>query len=469
MAQQHARQHFDIVVLGGGSAGEAIARRAAAAGRSVAVVEGHLVGGACPFVACMPSKSMVRSAAVRDLLGAVQELGAMRDASDPHLPDADFARATERRDEVTGGLDDSRHAESLDHDGVQLVRGWGRVQGPGVVAVSAEDQPTGVQLGYDQLVLTGGSKPSIPPIDGLAHVPYLTSDQAWTLQERPASVVVVGGGAVGCEIAQTFTRFDVDVTLLEATGQLLPGEPPVVADFLAQVLRDDGLDLRLGAAPKEVEEVDDGIRVTWGQGTSLTVAELIIATGRTPWTDDIGLDAVGIDRNEDGSVTIDEHCRVEGTTNVWAAGDITGVAPFTHTATYQAGVVADNLLGSGRRADYRAIPRAAYTSPVVASVGLTADAAHNVGIQVRTAEVDLGQTARHTTEGGVGGRLFLVADDSRGVLVGASIVGSHAAELISQAALAIRAEVPLHLLADVVHPFPTFSEAYGVGFGQLLH
>ena len=467
MAAQQSPRQFDLVVLGGGSAGEALAVRLAEAGRSVAVVEGHLVGGECPFRACMPSKAMVRSAAVRQQLREVQDLGAMRDSLDPHLPDAGFARAAERRDEVTGGLDDSGHVARLRDAGVELVRGWGRILGPGRLGVSAEDDPTGVGLAWGDLVLSGGSKPSTPPIRGLAEVPYLTSDQAWALSERPASMVVVGGGAVGCELAQTFTRFDVDVTLVETSPHLLPGEPTSVSQLLARLLREEGLDVRLEAQVTQVAQADEGIRVTLGDGATLTVDELVVATGRMPWTDDIGLDSLGVEPAEDGSVRTDPTCRVEGTANVWAAGDITGVAPFTHTATYQAGVVGDNLLGRERRADYRAVPRVIFTNPAVAGVGLTEDQARAQGVEVRTAAVDLADTARHATDGGVGGQLLLVADAARGVLVGASIVGPHAGELIGEASLAIRAEVPLQVLADLIHPFPTFAEAYGVAVAAL--
>ena len=467
MAAQQSPRQFDVVVLGGGSAGEALAVRLAKAGRSVAVVEGHLVGGECPFRACMPSKAMVRSASVRQQLREVQDLGAMRDSLDPHLPDAGFARAAERRDEVTGGLDDSGHVGRLRDAGVELLRGWGRILGPGRVGVSAEDDPTGVELSCGDLVLSGGSKPAVPPIRGLAEVPYLTSDQAWTMSQRPMSMVVVGGGAVGCELAQTFTRFDVDVTLVETAPQLLPAEPASVAGFLARLLREEGLDVRLETQVAEVAEVDEGIRVTLDDGATLTVEQLVVATGRRPWTDGIGLESLGVEPAEDGSVRTEATCRVEGTSNVWAAGDITGVAPFTHTATYQADVVGDNLLGRERRADYRAVPRVIFTNPAVAGVGLTEEQARAQGLQVRATAVDLADTARHATDGGVGGQLLLVADVASGVLVGASIVAPHAGELIGEASLAIRAEVPLQVLTDLIHPFPTFAEAYGVGLAAL--
>ena len=325
---------------------------------------------------------------------------------------------------------------------------------PGVVGVD------GRELGWTDLVVSTGSSPTPPPVDGLAEVPTWTSDEALSAQERPASLLVVGGGAVGCELAQAHVRFGVRVVLADPGDQLLGGEETSVAKGLEQVLRDEGVDVRLGAKAERVEPCEAGARVHLSDGSSVEVERVLLATGRAPSTDGVGLELLGIEPADDGSLRTDDRCRVQGQQHVWAAGDVTGVAPYTHTANYQAKVVLANLLGGDRRADYRAVPRAVYTDPAVASVGLDAETARQQGVDAVTAVMDLGEVARTSTEGTTGGRLVLTADRARGVLVGAAAIGPRADEWLAEAVLAIRAEVPLRVLADVIHAFPTFGEAY---------
>lgn len=445
---------FDVVVLGGGSAGESIAAVVAKGGRSVALVEAKRVGGECPFVACMPSKAMLRSAQVRHLAGIARQLGATAD--DLPLGDdaAAYREAVARRDGIAEGRDDSSHARELEAAGVTLIRGWGRIVLPGVLGVE------GRELGWTDLVISTGSVARRPPIDGLDTVPTWTSDEALSTDERPASLLILGGGAVGCELAQVYARFGCAVTVLQADPRLLPEEEPAIAAMLADVLRGSGVEVRLSAKVTAAHTAPDGgARLTLEDGATLAARRVIVATGRAPRTTDLGLEALGLTPGEQG-VETDEHCRVRGQQHVWAAGDVTGVAPFTHTANYQGRVVAANLLGRKTQADYRAIPRAVYTTPAVAAVGLTEAQAREQGYDVATATVDLRETARSATEGNAVGRLMLVAEKRRNMLVGASIIGPHAAEWINEATLAIRAGVPLDLLTDVVHPFPTFSEAY---------
>lgn len=441
---------FDVVILGAGSAGESVARTLAEAGRSVALVEAGLVGGECPYLACMPSKAMLRSAAARATARGLRSLGATAQDVELGDPVAAYRTAVQRRDGVAEHLDDGEAARGLQEAGVTLVRGRGRVTAPGVVTVD------GRGLGWTDLVLATGSTAVLPPVDGLADAPTWTSDQALTAQERPASLLVLGGGAVGCELSQVHARFGTKVVLVEAGEQLLGREETSIARVLEQVLRDDGVDVRVGTGLDRVQAADGGALCHLSDGTRVQVERVLVATGRTPSTGDLGLDVLGIEPGEQGQVVVDERCRV--TDHVWAAGDLTGIAPYTHTASYQARVVAANLLGEPRTADYTAIPRAVYTEPPVASVGMDAGTAAEKGISARTAVMDLGQVARFATEGAGGGRLVLTAAD--GVLVGAAAIGPHADEWLSEATLAIRAQVPLEVLADVVHAFPTFGEAY---------
>jgi pyruvate/2-oxoglutarate dehydrogenase complex dihydrolipoamide dehydrogenase (E3) component len=456
-------ENFDVVVLGAGSAGEWVAGAAGDAGRSVALVEGRRVGGECPYLACIPSKAMLRSAQARHEARHLAELGGAAAALKLDGDEPAYRVAAARRDKLSADRDDTQAARGLEQRGVTLVRGAGRISGPG--RVNAD----GRQFSYHDLVVTTGSGPAIPPIEGLATVGAWTSDDALSSPQLPGSLIILGGGAVGCELAQVYARFGAEVILVEAGSQLVSGEDAAIARELAGVLRRDGVDVRLGAPVKAVEAAPDGhTRVLLDEGPAVEAQQLVLAMGRTPATAGLGLDTVGISPADDGALTVDAQCRVAGMSHVWGAGDVTGVAPYTHGANYQARVLTENLLGARRAAaDYRAMPRAVYTHPPMASVGMTASQAADAGIDVITARTDIGQQARTNTDGTAGGLLILVADRARGVLIGTSGLGPAADEWISEASVAIRAEVPLTVLADVVHPFPTFAQGYEVPFRQL--
>ncbi|MGQ0577141.1 MAG: dihydrolipoyl dehydrogenase family protein [Pseudonocardia sp.] len=446
---------FDVVVVGTGSAGAWVASTLARAGRRVAAVESGFVGGECEYVACLPSKALLSAAAARALARRLPDVGASS-----RVPELDgdaeaFAAAVRRRDAAAAHRDDSAQARELVEAGVTLVRGRARVLAPGVVGVGDRE------LQFADLVLATGSVPVRPPVEGLDDVPTWTSDEALSADHRPASLAILGGGAVGCELAQVYARFGAAVTLVEAADQLAGAEEAGIAARLADVLRADGVTVRLGVQLEKAEAGGDGARLRLSDGTELDVQRVLLATGRRPATGDLGLDVLGVEPGEGGELRVDGRCRV--TERVWAAGDVTAAAPFTHTANYQAQVVADNLLGRERHADLTAIPRVIYTDPAVASVGVTAEQVQGAV----TAEIDLGETARAGVEAGAGGRLVLTADPRAGVLVGAAAIGPHADEWIGEAVLAVRARVPLDVLADVVHAFPTFGEAYAVPLREL--
>jgi pyruvate/2-oxoglutarate dehydrogenase complex dihydrolipoamide dehydrogenase (E3) component len=476
-------EQFDVVVLGAGSAGKWVAGAVADAGRSVALVEPYRVGGECPYVACIPGKALLRSAQARGDARHLVDLGA---ASAPVTLDDDeaaYQTAAARRDRLSADRDDSGAAREMIERGVTLIRGAGHVTGPGAAEVTVAGGPDGEAsaderagdpwahgraIGYRDLVIATGSKPAIPPISGLDTVDAWTSDRALSEPDRPRSIVVLGGGAVGCELAQAYAGFGVTVTLVEAAPQLVSGEDPAIASAMAEVLRGSGADVRLGAEVKAAEATaDGGTRVHLDGGETIDAERIIVAVGRTPASSGLGLGELGITAADDGALSVDARCRVEGQDHVWAAGDVTGLAPYTHGANYQALVLSENLLGGDRRADYRAVPRVVYTHPPMASVGMSAGQARNAGIEVITASMDLSELARVHTDGAAGGRLILVADRAREVLVGAAGVGPGADDWISEASVAIRASVPLRLLADVVHPFPTVAQAYEVPLREL--
>ncbi len=447
------------MVLGAGSAGMAAARLLATAGRSVTVVEAGRVGGECPFVSCVPSKAMLRSAQVRHLLGRAMELGAAGEDPAPTGGDAAFLRATRRRDGIVDGRNDAAKVAELEHLGVRILRGRGRVVAEGVVEVG------GAAYGYGDLIVSTGSSAVRPAVTGLSEVPTWTSDEALSATERPASLVVLGGGAAGCELAQIFARFGAMVTLVERAPQLLGPEEPSVAAALAEALRADGIDVRLSAALSGAQLHGESARLRLEDGAELDCERVLITAGRSPNVAGIGLETLGVVVDA-GGLAVDEACRVQGQAHVWAAGDVTAVAPYTHTANYQASIIAANLTGGAATADYRAVPRAVYTDPTVASVGIHEAIAASRGIRTITGALDLDEVARSSTDG-EGGRLVVTADRERGVVIGASAIGPHADEWIGEASLALHAEIRLGVLVGLVHLFPTFSEAYGRLFRQL--
>ncbi len=453
-------QEFDVVILGAGSAGEDLATSLARGGKRVAIVEVERVGGECPFTACVPSKILLRSAEVRLLAARAHELGATSRPLELDEGKAAYASAVQRRSELAGTSDLS-HVKQLEEAGVTLVRGWGRIARPGVVVVGDRE------LDYRDLILCTGSVATYPPVPGLENAPTWTSEQALTADGWPATLAVLGGGPVGCELAQIFVAFGTRVTLIEAAPRLVLQEEPAIAELLAEALRNSGVDVRTGTALDQVEMTDTGTRLSLADGTRLTVERILLAAGRKPSTAELGLDAIGVQPGEHG-LQIDDHCRVQGQEHVWAAGDVAGIEPYTHTANYQARVVTENLLGGDAITSYIAIPRTVFTQPPLAAVGLTLAKAREQGVDAISAGVDLSSVERLQTEGAAVGRLELVADRRRGVLIGASAIGPQADAWLGEANLAIRAAVPLATLVRVVHAFPTFSEAYDQPLHELL-
>ena len=454
-------ERFDLVVLGGGSSGESIAGAVALGGKTVALVEERLVGGECPYFACIPSKAMLYAAELRNLIGRAHRAGAVSRPLALDDPKTAYAAAVARRDDVAEQRDDSGAVGRLEEDGVKVVRGRGHVVSAGTIMVAGE------RIAWNDLVISTGTVAARPELPGLDSVPLWTSDDAYSRPELPDSAIILGGGPVGCELAQVWTRFGCSVTIVQRAPRLIPREEAEIANMLAEAFHRDGINVLLDAEAIGVESVGNGIRLSLQDGAAVTAERLVLAAGKKAELDSLGIENLGIHPNGEGYLDVDEHCRVLGQEHVWAAGDVTGIAQFTHTANYHGRIASANLLGQEARADYRAIPHGVYTDPSVASVGLTEEAARRQGFDVITATMDVGETAKAFATGQGSGMLILVADRQRRVLVGAHAIGPHVEEWIGEAALAIRAEVSLDVLCDIVHAFPTFSEAYEPSLREL--
>ena len=429
-----------VVVLGGGATGEAFlaALRRLDSEVSIALVERELVGGECSYWACIPSKTLLRPLEVlnraRLAPGAAEGLGRV-----------DVQRVFWWRDQVAGKDDESQAKWVADLD-VELVRGTAVVAEPGRIQVGER------HLEYEKLLIATGSVPVAPPIDGLAELDYWTSREATSASEVPERLVVLGGGAVGCELAQFYCRIGSHVTLVQNGEHLLPRIDPEAADILAEILTEEGVELRLGARAAAAEGNGSTFRLHLENGEAVEGTHLLVATGRRPNAEGFGFGQLGVEIGREGIKT-DDHLRAAE--KVWAAGDVTGTALFTHVGKYQGRVAAANIAGRELRADYRAIPAAVFTDPQVASVGdVSAEGA--VVSSYPLEKVSRTLTFQRPKRPGL---VKLYADPKRGVLVGAVVVGPEAGEWIGQLTLAIRAEVPVKVLRDTIQPFPTFSEA----------
>ncbi len=433
---------YDAVVIGAGPGGSGAAGRLADAGLKVAMVEFELVGGECPFWACIPSKALLRP---------VEAVGSSRHVAGVEASVASVEEVLAYRDYMNSGLDDTGKAKAFADRGVDVVRGRGRLDGPGRVVVDDRVLET------ERVILATGTTSRVPDIEGLEEAGYWTNREATSMSEVPESAVVLGGGPVGIELAQAMSRLGSSVTLVHSPERLLAREEPAVGDLLAPLLFEEGIELRLSARASSMSPGEGGRSIVHLEnGGAVQGHRILVAVGRDPRTGDLGLDTVGIEPGKRG-IEVDERCRAgEG---VYAIGDLTGIAPFTHVASYQARIVCADILGAPHPADYKAVPRVVFCDPEVACVGLTESQAREQGIDAVTAVSDLSATDRTETYGrDLTGGFGVIADSRREVLVGAWAIGPLAGEWIHQTVLAVKAEVPLAVLRDSVSQFPTFSE-----------
>ena len=475
----------DVIVLGLGVGGEEVAGRLAEAGLTVVGVERNLVGGECPYWGCIPSKMMIRAANAIAEARRVDVLGGAAQVR------PDWAPVAKRiRDEATDGWDDRVAVRRFTGKGGRFVRGSGRLDGPGRVRVG--DQVFQARHG---IVLGTGTRPSVPPVDGLADTPYWTNREAIEVEELPESLLVLGGGAIGLELAQVFARFGVRVTVVEALDRLLAVEEPEASEVAAVALRADGVEIHTGVRAARVDHGADGFTLRGTDGEEFHADRLLVVTGRRAHLDELGLDTVGIDASR-RYLPVDDRLHV--TDDIWAVGDVTGEGAFTHIAMYQASIVVADVLdhirrsdggadpsgtasvvggavgaasslavtgssgsaGPVPRADYRALPRVTFTDPEIGAVGLTEHQARERGINVQVGFTRLSSSTRgwiHKTDDG--GFIKLVADADQGVLIGATSVGPAGGEVLSGLVVAVHGAVPLAQLRHMIYAYPTFHRA----------
>ena len=443
----------DVVVIGLGPGGEATATQLAEAGLSVVAVDRHLVGGECPYYGCIPSKMMIRAADVLAEARRVPDLAGGAEVT------PDWAPVHARlRDEATDDWNDEVAVKRLEDAGVRFARGHGRLTGSRTVAVAGVDGEETFEASRG-VVLNPGTAPAVPPIGGLADTPYWTNRDAVRIESVPASLVVIGGGAIGAEMAQALSRFGVRVTVLEVADRILAPEEPEASALLEEVFAREGIQVLAGVRIESVSYDDGRFRVALesaGERQELDVEKLLVAAGRRPNLADLGLDTVGLDPTA-RALEVDESMRVAD--GLWAVGDVTGKGAFTHVSMYQSAVcVRDILDQDGPPADYRAVPRVTFTDPEVGSVGMTEKQARDAGLSVRVGLTELGSSTRGWIAKAEG-LVKLVEDADRGVLVGATSVGPSGGEMLSMLTTAVHAEVPTDTLRSMMYAYPTFHRA----------
>ncbi|HEV2254502.1 MAG TPA: NAD(P)/FAD-dependent oxidoreductase [Streptosporangiaceae bacterium] len=445
-------EHTDVVVIGMGPGGEYAAGALAEGGLHVTGVEERLVGGECPYFGCIPSKMMIRAG---NLIAETRRVPGMAGTS---TVTPDWSPVAQRiREEATDYWDDKVAADRFEGKGGHLVRGRGTITGPGEVTVSLAAGGDRVFRARRGIVINSGTAPAVPPVQGLAGTPYWTNREIVQAERVPESMIVLGGGAIGAELAQVFSRFGTEVTVVEALPRLVSFEEPEASDLIERIFTREGIKVCTSAPAERIGYRDACFSVHLGMSV-LTAEQLLVATGRRSDLAGLGVAAIGLDPALRVIATDGWMRAAEG---VWAIGDVTGKGAFTHMSMYQADIAVRDILGQGgQAADYRAVPRVTFTDPEVGSVGLTEAQAREAGLRVCTGLTQVPYSARGWIhKAGNDGFIKVVADADRSVLVGATSAGPWGGEVLSALQVAIRAEVPLATLRNMPYAYPTFYRA----------
>ncbi|MEY2435655.1 MAG: hypothetical protein QOF97_491, partial [Acidimicrobiaceae bacterium] len=446
-------REVDVVVVGMGPGGEEVAGKLALAGLDVIGIDQRLVGGECPYWGCVPSKMMIRA---DDLLAEGRRINGMAGSA---TVNPDWAPVAKRiRDEATDNWDDKVAVDRFEGKGGHFVRGHGRVTAPGEVTVG--DQVFRAGKG---IVLGTGSQPAVPPIPGLAGTPFWTNHEAIETTEVPESLLILGGGAIGVELAQVFSRFGARVTVVEGSPRLIPMEEPESGALLLKVFTDEGIDVRLGGHAQQVSYDGRQFTVTLPDG-EVSGAQLLVATGRKVDLKSLGVASIGIDETL-RALPVDD--RMRAAEGVWGLGDLVGKGAFTHVSMYHSAIVLREILGQdGPPASYEALPRVTFTDPEIGSVGMTEQQARDAGLNVRVGLTPIGSSTRGWIHRGEG-HIKLIEDADRGVLVGGTSAGPMGGEVLSALVVAIHAAVPTDTLKSMIYAYPTFHRAIEAALAEL--
>ncbi|NKE70236.1 mercury(II) reductase [Candidatus Manganitrophus noduliformans] len=442
---------FDLLILGGGSAAFAAAIKGAELGAKVAIVEKGTIGGTCVNIGCVPSKTLIRAAELcyRSAYPNFEGLAACP-------PPSDWARVIQQKDDLVASLREGKYVRVAEsHPNISIIKGEARLAGNRQVWVNGKGYTAG------KIVIATGAHPWTPPIPGLAEAGYLDSTDALSLPALPKSMIVIGGGAIGLELGQLFTRFGVRVILLESAPHIAPGEDPELGAALARYLQEEKMQIHTGASIIRVERGPDGYRVdaeVAEASRSFAAEQLLVTTGRRPTTEGFGLEEAGVQMGRRGEVLVNQHLQTSHP-EIYAAGDVIGDPMFVYVAAYAGGLVAENALaGIGRVYDLSTVPRVTFTDPQIASVGLTESQAREKGLSVKTSALSLKEVPRAIAARNTRGLIKLVAEEGTGKLLGAHLLAAEGGEIIQEATLAIRFGLTKQDLIDTFHPYLTMAE-----------